>query len=54
MNLANISYYWGNRDDADLYYSQLLDMVPLVDSMLQTKIYYNYGIYKSKERMGGS
>lgn len=50
MNLANISYYWGNRDDADLYYSQLLDMVPLVDSMLQTKIYYNYGIYKSKEK----
>lgn len=50
MNLAKISYYWGNRDDADLYYSQLLDMVPLVDSMLQTKIYYNYGIYKSKEK----
>lgn len=31
MNLANIEYYWGNKDTASLYYSDLLKIAQLVD-----------------------
>lgn len=49
MNLANIEYYWGNKDTASLYYSDLLKIAQLVDVTLQSKIYYNIGAYFSKE-----
>lgn len=51
MSLANITYYWGNKDSANLYYNQLLTLVPLVDSILQSKIYYNVGFrYKLEKK----
>ena len=49
MNVANIEYGWGNKDSANLYYSDLLEMIPSVDSTLQSKIYYNIGANLKKE-----
>lgn len=50
MNLANLSYYWGDKDSASLYYTKLLEMIPLVDSMLQSQIYYNIGFCSKLEQ----
>lgn len=50
MSLASLSYYWGSKDSASVYYKKLLEMLPLVDSLSKSQILYNLGLYQKNEK----
>lgn len=49
INLTNISFQFGNKDSANLYCTQAVEMNSILDSILNAKIYHNVGYCKMQE-----